>query len=90
MYGGCQRISRLTNPHTLNLPNCFPLIMSYVLTGDNIQAYRAKVLLGALKLEIKGLKISRGPSAYSIIKREYNLKGSRVSVLNQLEFILGS
>ena len=64
--------------------------MSYVLTGNQIPAYRAKVLLSALRLEIKGLKISRGPSAYSIIKREYNLKGNRVSVLNQFEFILDS
>ena len=63
--------------------------MSYVLTGDNIQAYRAKVLLGALELEIRGMH-RRGPSAYSIIKREYNLKGSKVSVMHQLIIILES
>lgn len=64
--------------------------MAYVLTGDEISAYRAKVLLSALRLETKGLKISRGPSVYSIIKREYNLKGDKLSVLNQFESILNS
>ena len=38
----------------------------------------------ALKLEIKGMK-RRGRSAYSIIKSEYGLKGSRASVLAQME-----
>ena len=32
--------------------------------------------------------MSRGPSAYSIIKREFDLKGSKVKVLAAFEFIL--
>ena len=61
--------------------------MATVLTGEAINNYRALVLLSALRLECKGMKRS-GPSAYSIVKREYNLKGSKLSVLNQLESIL--
>jgi len=60
----------------------------FILTGPAIAQYRALVLLSALRLEVKGLKISRGPSVYSIVKREYNLKGSKVNVLKQLETIL--
>ena len=61
--------------------------MATVLTGESINNYRAKVLLAALKLECLGMK-RRGPSAYSIVKAEYNLKGNKLSVLNQLESIL--
>jgi len=62
--------------------------MTTVLTGEAINNYRAKVLLSALRLECKGMK-RRGPSAYAIIKAEYNLTGNRLSVLNQLESIIG-
>jgi hypothetical protein len=62
--------------------------MTTVITGKDIEAYRAKVLLSALKLEILGMK-RRGPSAYSIIKSEFYLKGSRQSVYDQLKLIVG-
>jgi hypothetical protein len=58
-----------------------------VLTGEAITNYRAIVLLNALRLECKGIK-RRGPSAYSIAKTEYNLRGTKLSVLNQLESLL--
>jgi len=61
--------------------------MATVLTGEAINSFRAKVLLSALRLECKGMK-RRGPSAYSIVKAEYNLTGNRLSVLNQLESII--
>ena len=59
-----------------------------ILTGESINQFRAKVLLGALKLECLGMKRS-GPSVYSIVKREYNLRGSKESVYNQLKSIIG-
>ena len=62
--------------------------MATVLTGESIANYRAKMLISALRLECKGMK-RRGPSVYSIIKAEYNLTGNKLSVLNQLESILG-
>jgi hypothetical protein len=63
--------------------------MSTVLTGQAINDYRTKVLLSALKLECLGMK-RNGPSVYSIVKQEYNLKGNKQSVYNQLESILAS
>ena len=58
-----------------------------VLTGDQIPALRAKVLLSALKLECLGMR-RNGPSAYAIAKREYSLRGNKQSVYNQLAAIL--
>jgi hypothetical protein len=63
--------------------------MTVVITGENIGRYREKVLLSALKLEILGIKRSRGRTAYSIIKSEFNLKGSRQSVYDQFKLIVG-
>lgn len=63
--------------------------MATLLTGKAINYYRAKVLLSALKLECLGMKRS-GPSVYSIVKREYTLKGNRQSVYDQLQSILAN
>lgn len=41
---------------------------------------------GALKLEILGLKHSRG-SVYALCKRVYTLRGNRASVLAQMKVI---
>ena len=77
-------------PHSMLLFSQFKphRTMATVLTGEAITNYRAKVLLSALKLECLGMK-RRGPSVYSIVKAEYNLKGSKQSVYNQLESIIG-
>jgi hypothetical protein len=57
-----------------------------VITGaKNIAMYRLLTLRSALKLEIVGLKASRGRSAYALIKREFGLKGSKQRVLEQFE-----
>ena len=63
--------------------------MTYVLTGTQIDRARVYVLFSALSLEIKGLK-RKGRSAYSIAKEEFNLKGSRESVLTQLREIMAA
>ena len=61
----------------------------YAIVGaENVRIYRYLTLKHALKLEIRGLKISRGPSAYSIVKRELGFKGNKASVLGQLEEFL--
>ena len=39
----------------------------------------------ALKLEIAGMKRSRSPSVYSIIKSELGFKGNKQKVYDQLE-----
>ena len=56
-----------------------------IITGeDNIKRLRLITLKHMLDLEIKtGMKVSRGRTAYSIIKNEFNLKGNKQNILNQ-------
>ena len=51
-------------------------------TPQKIELYRMHVLEKMLKLEIRGIKMNKGgqPTAYSAIKKEYNLKGSKQRV----------
>jgi SH3-like domain-containing protein len=56
-----------------------------VLTGNQIDDARRLTLRQMLKLEIKGLSKSRGPSAYSTLKSVYGYKGSREKVLSELD-----
>ena len=56
-------------------------------TKDNINFFRLLSLRGALKLEIIGMKRS-GRSVYSIIKEEFGFKGSKRSVLADLEELI--
>jgi hypothetical protein len=56
-------------------------------TPEAISAYRLLMLASKLKLETKGLKCS-GKSAYSIIKREFDLKGNKQKVLSQFDEML--
>lgn len=61
----------------------------YVVTGDSIPTYRLLTLRTALKMETKGLRVSsHRPSAYSIIKKEFGLKGSKAKVLAAFESML--
>jgi hypothetical protein len=41
-----------------------------------------------LKAEMRGMKLTRGPSALSIVKKEFGLRGSRESVMQQFEELL--
>ena len=50
----------------------------------HIELYRLLALRGALKLEILGLKHSRG-SVYAAVKREFGFKGNKKKVLVLLE-----
>lgn len=59
-------------------------------TVPTINAYRVFALKAALKLETRGMRHSRGFSAYATAKRELNLKGDRMSVLHQLEKLVES
>ena len=51
-------------------------------TPEKIALYRMLVLEKMLRLEILGLKMTKNgqPTAYSTIKKEFNLKGSRQNV----------
>jgi hypothetical protein len=57
-------------------------------TTEAINVYRILSLKAALGLEAKGMRHSRGFSAYATVKREMKLKGDRMSVLHQLEKIV--
>ena len=60
-----------------------------LITEENINRARLLTLRTALKLEVLGLKRTAmfrgGRSAYVILKDELGLKGSRESVLQQVE-----
>ena len=55
---------------------------------EQIAMFRLLTLRQALKLEMLGMK-RHGRSAYSIIKEELGLKGSRETVFKTLSEILG-
>ena len=56
-------------------------------TPEQIDMFRFLSLKSMLKLECLGMK-RRGQSAYSIIKAEYGFKGTKKSVLEQMEKII--
>jgi|TARA_R100000005_G_C4924995_1_gene156545 hypothetical protein len=58
-------------------------------TPEDINKFRLLTLKSALKLEIVGMR-RRGRSAYTIIKQEFNLKGSKTKVLEQFEKLIES
>ena len=63
--------------------------MSVVLdTPNKIAQFRAKALLSMLNLEIKGMTRRRGRSAYSLVKEQYNFKGSKKKVYQQFKELL--
>lgn len=51
---------------------------------DQIRFAQLCARKGALHLELKGLRRSRGRSAYAICKQVYGLKGSRQKVYEQM------
>lgn len=53
-------------------------------TPEDIAFFRLLALKGALGLELKGLRRSRGPSAYKIAKQSYGLTGNKQKVYDQL------
>lgn len=58
-------------------------------TPDSIAFFQLAARKGALSLEIKGLMRASGRrTAYSICKSEYNLRGSRQSVLAQMQALV--
>ena len=62
--------------------------MSTVITGDDTILFSIIALESALRLEAKGMKMSSGRSAYSIVKDRYGLKGSKQRVLEQFNQIV--
>jgi len=62
-----------------------------VITEPNqIATYRLLTLRAGLRLELRGLKISKGRSCYAIIKQEFGFKGDKANVLEQFENYLST
>jgi hypothetical protein len=58
-------------------------------TPEQISAYRLLMLASALKLETKGIYPIRGSrSAYTVIKKEFSLRGNKQKVLDQFNSML--
>jgi hypothetical protein len=56
-----------------------------VVTGTHINLFSMLSQRGALRLEIMGLKMSRGISVYAIVKKQHGFTGNKQKVLEQLE-----
>ena len=56
-------------------------------TPEEISAFRLLAIKGRLKLELAGMK-ARGPSTFSIVKKEFGFKGKNASILAQFENML--
>ena len=53
-------------------------------TKNSVNLYRMMTLQQGLAMEMKGMRLTRkAPTCYSIIKREYGLKGNRKRVFDQ-------
>lgn len=61
---------------------------SVTFDSEAVSLYRLMTLVQGLKLETKGMKLTRGVSCYAIAKKEFGLKGNKQSVLLQMEGIL--
>jgi len=55
---------------------------------EQIFLARLYTLRMGIEIETKGLRLTRGRSAYSIVKSEYGLTGSKQKVLNQFNKII--
>lgn len=56
----------------------------FLTTPSQINTFRIYALRACLKLEVLGMKKHHGPTAYSIVKKEFGFKGSKERVLEQL------
>jgi hypothetical protein len=58
--------------------------MTAITNPGQIALYRLATLRTALKLEARGLKMSKGPTALSVLRKDYGYKGSRDKILAQV------
>lgn len=61
-----------------------------IITGKrDIQMLRLMTLVSGLRFEVRtGMRLTRGPTCYTIIKREYGFKGNKKKVLAQAQRLL--
>lgn len=61
-----------------------------VISGAAIGVFRLRTLISAAKLEQKGMRRSRGPSAVAMLKRELGIKGDTARVIAVAELSLSN
>ena len=60
--------------------------MGFTLQGeDQMLGARLLTMRAGLRMELKGLRMTRGVSCYALIKQETGLKGSKQKVYDQLQ-----
>jgi len=57
-------------------------------TPEQIQMARYLTMRSGLKLEIQGLRLTRGVNCYKMVKDTFGFKGSKQKVLDQLDNFL--
>jgi len=57
-------------------------------TPEQISYYRLLTLKQGLEMEIRGFRMCRGRTCYSIIKKEFGLKGNKQRVYDQFVKII--
>jgi hypothetical protein len=57
-------------------------------TPNQIHQFRRLTLLKGLQLEAEGFQVKRPPSCYSVVKKEFRLKGNKAKVLEQFTKIV--
>ena len=57
-------------------------------TTNQIHQFRRLTLLKGLQLEAEGFQVKRPPSCYSVVKKEFGLKGNKAKVLEQFTKIV--
>jgi len=51
-----------------------------------VDFFRMNALLSGMKFELKtGMKLTRGPSSFTFVKKEYGLKGNKQKLIDQFE-----
>ena len=63
--------------------------MTMLTNPTQIATFRYCTMLRGLKLEIKGMRVSKGMTMYALIKKELGLKGTKTAVYNELACMLG-
>ena len=58
-----------------------------IVENNQINKFRILCLKSGFRMETVGLQVARGsrPTCYSMVKKEFGFKGSKIKVLNQLE-----
>ena len=54
-----------------------------IITGEHINTYRLLTLRMGLQAEMRGMRLTRGRSAFAIVKQEFGLKGNKQKVYEQ-------